>query len=57
MEEEILDNPHLVPFYEYMDKGNQGPNPYSFPLQQHFMMERFKKEKEEKYFNDYLIQD
>lgn len=32
MEEEIVDNPHLVPFYEYMEKGAKGPNPHSFPL-------------------------
>jgi deoxyadenosine/deoxycytidine kinase len=32
IEEEVVDNPHLEPFYEYLDKGAKGPNPHAFPL-------------------------
>lgn len=32
MEEEVVENPHLTPFYEYMKLGVKGPNPHAFPL-------------------------
>lgn len=57
MDEELSENPYLEKFYEYLEKKLDGPNPYSFPLQKYFMMERFKREKEETYINNLLIQD
>lgn len=32
MEEEVVENPHLTPFYEHMKLGVKGPNPHAFPL-------------------------
>lgn len=41
---EELENPHLVPFYEYLKENPKQPNPHAFNLQKYFLEERFKKE-------------
>lgn len=41
MDEELQNNPYLEKFYEHMEKKVPGPNPYSHPLQEYFMNERF----------------
>lgn len=40
-----------------MEKKVPGPNPYSHPLQEYFMKERFLRETQENYINGFLIQD
>ncbi len=57
MDEEHVDNPHFPLFYEHLASGKTGVNPHSYPMQVHFMTERFKKEQSQSYINWILIQE
>lgn len=52
---EELENPFLTPFYQYLKEHPGKENPFSFPLQEHFLEKRFQQELQVQAKNPKLI--